>query len=109
MPAAQSTTPDYFLKSGVANALIAEDLTVSAPSWATTCVAVIRGKGSTSTVTATGSIGPGNGPTAEVDTTVTGLAVGLYDLEWLFTDGGTKSQRLPANTWKLLEIVENLS
>jgi len=115
MPALQSTTPDYYAKSGVVNALIQDDaLAATVPSWATTATLRYKSKNAASSASAGSTVGSiaAGGPTptlsVELDTSATTLEVGLYDAEWEFTDGAAKKMRMPSGNFKLLEIVEAL-
>lgn len=113
MPAEQSATPDYFVKSGITNAYLSDDdLVASLPNWVTTAALITRPKGLDSTAEGLETVGTvvldPAALSVELDTTSNELEPGLYDAEWKFTDGASKEFRLPADKYKLLEVVAQI-
>ena len=108
MPGVQSTTPDIFIKAEQANAEIVDDRS-DLPSYAAGGTAQmelkLRGSNSASTL-AGGTI---SGTVITMETSTVGLAVGLYDAEWIIIGGGAETTRVPPGTFLLVEVVEPLS
>lgn len=111
MPAAQSTSPDFYVKKDDNKTQLSDTVNTIPSSWTPDKVTfVIRKRGSTTPIsTQAGSVAGGGSapPTVDLDASV--LDPGLYDCEWVFENTAeTEIERKPASTWLVLEVVDNL-